>query len=166
MITESTVTTHASTPATTRSSLPGVALPRSALRTEASSSLRNNDCAICLESIDPERANGQAQPCGHSFHGDCIDRWRASNNRNANTCPTCRTPLTFGERLSSIGDWMAPVARPAVEAMPIGGNFLATRVFGELQHEVDTSTRLGTENTRTDHTDIAPTESRLLLFFW
>jgi len=45
-------------------------------------------CSICLENI-PTHQLYCLPVCEHIFHKDCFSRWAAQ----ANSCPTCRTPL-------------------------------------------------------------------------
>ena len=47
-----------------------------------------HDCAICLDC--KKRANFKRLPCGHLFHGPCIQTWF----HKSNLCPLCRTPAT------------------------------------------------------------------------
>ena len=42
-------------------------------------------CAICTELFTGE-STISALPCGHTFHGDCVDRWLYQSR----TCPQCR----------------------------------------------------------------------------
>mmetsp|Transcript_29047 Transcript_29047/g.92635 ORF Transcript_29047/g.92635 Transcript_29047/m.92635 type:complete len:176 (-) Transcript_29047:391-918(-) len=53
-------------------------------------------CAVCLEALAPDTAVELRQlPCGHLFHGACLDPWLRLHLR----CPTCRlSPL--GKRSS------------------------------------------------------------------
>ncbi|XP_047062449.1 E3 ubiquitin-protein ligase RING1-like [Lolium rigidum] len=43
------------------------------------------DCAICLDAFDA----GKEMPCGHRFHGECLDRWLGVHG----SCPVCRSEL-------------------------------------------------------------------------
>uniref|UniRef100_A0ACD5WPW7 Uncharacterized protein n=1 Tax=Avena sativa TaxID=4498 RepID=A0ACD5WPW7_AVESA len=44
-----------------------------------------SDCAICLDAFD----GGKEMPCGHRFHGECLDRWLGVHG----SCPVCRSEL-------------------------------------------------------------------------
>ncbi|KAK4741391.1 hypothetical protein SAY87_024979 [Trapa incisa] len=44
-----------------------------------------SECTICLEGWEA----GKEMPCGHRFHGDCIERWL----RIHGSCPVCRFKL-------------------------------------------------------------------------
>ncbi|KAF0911828.1 hypothetical protein E2562_012316 [Oryza meyeriana var. granulata] len=45
------------------------------------------DCAICLDHQDDAAAAGwKEMPCGHPFHGGCLEKWL----RMHGTCPMCR----------------------------------------------------------------------------
>ncbi|PAN15004.1 hypothetical protein GQ55_2G444400 [Panicum hallii var. hallii] len=44
------------------------------------------DCAICLDSVEDA---GKEMPCGHRFHGECLERWLGVHGN----CPTCRHEL-------------------------------------------------------------------------
>ncbi|KAL4325152.1 hypothetical protein GQ457_11G027860 [Hibiscus cannabinus] len=41
------------------------------------------ECVICLEE---EKKKAKCMPCGHVFHGQCIEEWLEKNN----LCPLCR----------------------------------------------------------------------------
>ncbi|RLN33775.1 hypothetical protein C2845_PM03G13680 [Panicum miliaceum] len=41
------------------------------------------DCAICLDSVEDA---GKEMPCGHRFHGECLERWLGVHGN----CPACR----------------------------------------------------------------------------
>jgi hypothetical protein len=43
------------------------------------------DCAICLDAFD----TGKEMPCGHRFHGECLERWLGVHG----SCPVCRSEL-------------------------------------------------------------------------
>ncbi|CAM0906887.1 unnamed protein product [Alopecurus aequalis] len=43
------------------------------------------DCAICLDAFDA----GKEMPCGHRFHGECLERWLGVHG----SCPVCRSEL-------------------------------------------------------------------------
>ena len=44
------------------------------------------DCAICLDGMEDA---GKEMPCGHRFHGECLERWLGVHGN----CPTCRHEL-------------------------------------------------------------------------
>jgi hypothetical protein len=44
-------------------------------------------CAVCLTHMN--ETNSRRLDCGHSFHTQCINRWK----RTSYTCPMCRTPF-------------------------------------------------------------------------
>ncbi|XP_040377552.1 probable E3 ubiquitin-protein ligase RHC2A [Oryza brachyantha] len=64
-----------------------------------------DDCAICLDRGDAAAA-WKETPCGHSFHGGCLEKWVAAHT----TCPLCRhqMPPRIAEEGASGG--MAPVS--------------------------------------------------------
>jgi len=43
-------------------------------------------CSICLSDVRPTRNNPPIR-CGHVFHSDCLQHWKAQGK---NTCPECR----------------------------------------------------------------------------
>ena len=47
---------------------------------------RDDQCAICLDSLGSERVR-QLAVCKHAFHRSCVSRWIAVQR----SCPTCRT---------------------------------------------------------------------------
>jgi len=47
----------------------------------------NNQCAICLETINPDDSSQSYKiDCNHEFHTDCIMKWFRLGNSN---CPLC-----------------------------------------------------------------------------
>lgn len=44
------------------------------------------DCAICLDGVEDA---GKEMPCGHRFHGECLESWLGVHGN----CPTCRHEL-------------------------------------------------------------------------
>ncbi|KAK3421902.1 hypothetical protein EUGRSUZ_G02496 [Eucalyptus grandis] len=55
---------------------------------------RECECAICLEGVAAGET-AREMPCGHRFHGGCIERWLGLHG----TCPVCRyeMPVEEGE---------------------------------------------------------------------
>ena len=51
------------------------------------------ECAICLDSL-AEDGSTLALPCGHAFHGSCVEGLRAQGA--AKVCPLCRGELPAG----------------------------------------------------------------------
>jgi len=49
-------------------------------------------CGICLESTCIEGQSLSSSLCGHWFHDECLERWRAQCAQDPK-CPTCRCPL-------------------------------------------------------------------------
>ena len=45
---------------------------------------KTHTCCICLEKMCKEDA--KAVPCGHEFHGNCINKWLETHKE----CPICR----------------------------------------------------------------------------
>jgi hypothetical protein len=52
----------------------------------------NNDCSICLDSIDLNSINIITTECNHTFHGECILTWIKSEKLLIK-CPYCRYPI-------------------------------------------------------------------------
>jgi hypothetical protein len=44
------------------------------------------ECAICLDAVE---GTGKEMPCGHRFHGRCLERWLGVHGN----CPVCRREL-------------------------------------------------------------------------
>jgi hypothetical protein len=45
-------------------------------------------CSICLNEVRSSRHNSNPPiRCGHIFHADCLDKWKA---KGKHTCPLCR----------------------------------------------------------------------------
>uniref|UniRef100_A0A0E0LNP5 RING-type domain-containing protein n=1 Tax=Oryza punctata TaxID=4537 RepID=A0A0E0LNP5_ORYPU len=51
------------------------------------------DCAICLDAF----AAGKEMPCGHRFHGECLERWLGVHG----SCPVCRRELPTAEQAAA-----------------------------------------------------------------
>ncbi|CAI0382446.1 unnamed protein product [Linum tenue] len=45
-----------------------------------------NECAVCLDDIEPEQIARRIPVCNHGFHIECADRWLAKHP----FCPVCR----------------------------------------------------------------------------
>lgn len=62
-----------------------------------------NSCAICLEPLSSNSAVGTCVPCGHCFHVECFDGWKAvgvsRSNKHSMKCPTCNTKTNHFCRL-------------------------------------------------------------------
>ena len=68
--------------------------------------VRLERCAICFEACNDTEAHrlipldesgalarvssAWRAVCGHVFHTQCIEKWRATTNAHASTCPVCR----------------------------------------------------------------------------
>ncbi|KAG8079624.1 hypothetical protein GUJ93_ZPchr0007g4604 [Zizania palustris] len=48
------------------------------------------ECAICLDAFGA----GKEMPCGHRFHGECLERWLGVHG----SCPVCRRELPAAEQ--------------------------------------------------------------------
>jgi len=57
--------------------------------------IKQGECAICREDNNPTDSVGLR--CGHAFHRDCIEGWRASGMVNSNRCPECRRIIPAGD---------------------------------------------------------------------
>ncbi|KAL5217253.1 hypothetical protein ABZP36_017937 [Zizania latifolia] len=57
-----------------------------ALKDVAAADVVDQDCAICL---DQAGAGWKETPCGHRFHGECLDKWLSRLGVHG-TCPMCR----------------------------------------------------------------------------
>ncbi len=55
----------------------------------------NNECSICLTSIDNKKKDLN---CMHSFHTNCIDEWLKTNN----SCPLCRNIIKSKEPVQNV----------------------------------------------------------------
>uniref|UniRef100_A0A0D9VUL5 RING-type domain-containing protein n=1 Tax=Leersia perrieri TaxID=77586 RepID=A0A0D9VUL5_9ORYZ len=60
------------------------------------------ECAICLDHGTEAAARWKEMPCGHRFHGACLENWLHLHG----TCPMCRHQMPTAE---------APPAAPEVE---------------------------------------------------
>ncbi len=54
---------------------------------------KDTDCAICLESVDPEQTSVSNMHCKHWFHESCMNQWLRHTAHRGN-CPCCRAPWT------------------------------------------------------------------------
>lgn len=73
---------------------------------QAEATSNGETCAICLEECRSGAASSKSI-CGHWFHVDCLNQWRAQHANGA-SCPTCRrllgdVPLLVPPRLRSFG---------------------------------------------------------------
>ncbi|KAL7124483.1 hypothetical protein ABFS83_14G051400 [Erythranthe nasuta] len=51
-------------------------------------------CAVCLKDFLISGSKSVFTPCGHKFHGDCINQWLSVNcSRHLCPCPICRHDL-------------------------------------------------------------------------
>ncbi|XP_078160134.1 E3 ubiquitin-protein ligase MPSR1-like [Carex rostrata] len=79
--------------------MPGSAIRASALASKAIQSLKivkngekeklEEECAICMEKLfgkENKEAVVKETPCGHRYHGKCIEKWL----RKHRSCPMCR----------------------------------------------------------------------------
>ncbi|KAF2491616.1 hypothetical protein BU16DRAFT_594645 [Lophium mytilinum] len=65
-----------------------------------------NECPLCFNSYKGSHPAAQVTNvpgCNHVFGRECLFRWLTSNNRNYNTCPSCRTPL-YGVSLERVDE--------------------------------------------------------------
>jgi hypothetical protein len=69
----------------------------------------SRDCPICLQ--DDDAAAWKSTPCGHRFHGRCVERWLQAKG----SCPMCRSQV---------------VTMPTVAATPADYQVLA-EVYGQ-----------------------------------
>jgi hypothetical protein len=51
--------------------------------------MQDDKCPCCLDDDFTSRLSAKLDPCGHQFHADCIERWRAQPGREF-SCPVCR----------------------------------------------------------------------------
>ncbi|MEJ2681871.1 MAG: RING finger domain-containing protein [Gammaproteobacteria bacterium] len=103
------------------------------------------DCSICLEPKDIEQSNlTTIEPCLHTFHTPCIERWRTSENQNSSNCPDCRGPISFAQRIGEVVN----TARPVISSMPLG-NFLFSQ-FGNTASEGEAADQAVTSRPETE----------------
>ena len=59
----------------------------------------NNDCSICLESLDEASNNTDIieLKCGHTYHQQCIQDWRRGSMESSKRCPLCRASFAENE---------------------------------------------------------------------
>ena len=67
--------------------------PRPPPSSRESSNQDEEECAICLDPL-AEDGSTLALPCGHAFHGSCVEGLRARGV--AKVCPLCRGELPAG----------------------------------------------------------------------
>ena len=79
--------------ARTKPDVAAMAIAISQLPTHACSSDElGAECAICLGELELGQTL-KALPCGHAYHGPCIDRWllgKCTDARAQPTCPLCK----------------------------------------------------------------------------
>ena len=57
-----------------------------------------HDCPICMK--DHDSAAWKETPCGHRFHGRCVEKWLKAKG----SCPMCRRPVVTMPTTRS-GSW-------------------------------------------------------------
>uniref|UniRef100_A0A0E0KED3 RING-type domain-containing protein n=1 Tax=Oryza punctata TaxID=4537 RepID=A0A0E0KED3_ORYPU len=83
---------------TVRSSAAAAAAPTRASSRAAIEAPRDDvddeqdNCAICLDKDDAAAAEWKETPCGHRFHGGCLEKWLKAAHT---TCPMCRRHLAM-----------------------------------------------------------------------
>ena len=82
------------TPKVDRVPKPLMGAPTSEPQSTAKTIKDEKECAICLDSLSQEDGSVQALPCGHFFHGSCVEGLRARGV--AKVCPLCRADLPPG----------------------------------------------------------------------
>jgi len=55
---------------------------------------QERECVVCQEGFGDGRVL-KRMPCGHVFHGECLETWL---RRHANNCPVCRREIKSRER--------------------------------------------------------------------
>ncbi|CAI9110980.1 OLC1v1011105C1 [Oldenlandia corymbosa var. corymbosa] len=55
-------------------------------------------CCVCLSRLNKGDEEKRSLPCGHEFHGECIESWLSNTRRK--TCPVCRFLVEDGEEES------------------------------------------------------------------
>jgi hypothetical protein len=61
-------------------------------------------CAICQYHLNPNKKRKRyvrTLPCGHHFHGKCIDKWKTKQY----TCPLCRESYFFNNIWHAVDIW-------------------------------------------------------------
>ncbi|XP_056165094.1 E3 ubiquitin-protein ligase MPSR1-like [Syzygium oleosum] len=66
-------------------------------REEEGEEEEEEECAICMEEFE----EGREMPCGHRFHGGCIERWLGIHG----TCPVCRYQMPVDEAAAARNRW-------------------------------------------------------------
>ncbi|KAI6686419.1 hypothetical protein NL676_032332 [Syzygium grande] len=66
-------------------------------REEEGEEEEEEECAICMEEFE----EGREMPCGHRFHGGCIERWLGIHG----TCPVCRYQMPVDEAAAARNGW-------------------------------------------------------------
>ncbi|TKW36027.1 hypothetical protein SEVIR_2G413200v4 [Setaria viridis] len=76
------------------------------------------DCAICLDGVEDA---GKEMPCGHRFHGECLERWLGVHGN----CPTCRHELPPAKEMDNAaaegGERRRPRTAVLVSYLVVGG---------------------------------------------
>lgn len=53
----------------------------------SASNINMNPCSICLDIL---YHSAKTLRCGHSFHKECIKKWKNSKEYSSKACPVCR----------------------------------------------------------------------------
>jgi hypothetical protein len=57
--------------------------------TDRGGGAEERECVVCQEELGDGKVL-KRMPCGHVFHGECVETWL---RRHANNCPICRRAL-------------------------------------------------------------------------
>ncbi|CAI0435084.1 unnamed protein product [Linum tenue] len=58
-----------------------------------------DECAVCLDEIEPEQIARRIPVCNHGFHIDCADKWLSKHP----FCPVCRGKIDRQSLIGSAG---------------------------------------------------------------
>ncbi|TVU37729.1 hypothetical protein EJB05_11060, partial [Eragrostis curvula] len=63
------------------------------------------ECAICLDGVE---GAAKEMPCGHRFHGECLERWLGVHGN----CPVCRHELPAAKEEEAAAEGGGEARRP------------------------------------------------------
>lgn len=71
-------------------------------------------CSICLDDLGQPMENVTSLECGHTFHVECIERWKRNAAPGSNMrCPLCRGPTVVPETAEDVPLPPVPEQPPA-----------------------------------------------------
>jgi hypothetical protein len=65
----------------------------------------DDNCSICVESLDTDSNNQFSLNCRHIFHPYCILRWLAMTSKSEPECPLCKQTIALSTATHLMCQW-------------------------------------------------------------